>query len=249
MEEPIYNEIKNNFGNKSNSFKLIYFIDEKESSEIGIFGEVFVKNNKDKCHLIINEKEYELRARYKFKTKGEQTITLVIDQEITNFSNMFYFGVSVFSYHRNNLIDASSLENLDTSKCEDFSNMFWRCKKIKDFDFLLKWDVANCKTFNAMFRCCEFSGVNFLSNWNLKNAVDLKYLFEGCRNLKDLEGIQNWNVENVENFKGMFNWCSNISDFNALQNWNMNKAKDLSSMFSNSTNLDNIDCFYKWNLN
>lgn len=249
MEEPLYNEIKKNFGNKSKSFELKYFIDEKDSSEIFIFGEVFVKNNKDKCHLIINEKDYELRTKYKFKTKGEQTITLVIDQEITNFSNMFYFGAALFSYHKNNLIDASSLENLDTSKCENFSFMFCRCKKLQDFDFLLGWDVSNCKTFNDMFKWCDFSGVNFLSKWNMKNAVELKYLFGGCCNLKDLEGIQNWDVGNVENFKGMFNYCSNITDFNALQNWNMNKAKDVSCMFSNCVNLVNNDFFYKWNLN
>ena len=115
MEEPkLTPGINNGLGNKSKSFKCKYFINEKESSEIYIFGENFVENNKNKCHLIINGNDCELRPKYRFKTKGEQTVTLVIDQEIQNFQRMFY-------NYLNNLIDASSLANLDTSKCENLS--------------------------------------------------------------------------------------------------------------------------------
>ena len=251
-------EINNHLGNKSKSFKFKYFIDKEESSEISIFGDIFVQNNKDKCHLIINGNDCELRAKYKFKEKGEQTITLIIDQEIINYSKMFIheksFMDKMFSndvnnyYKNNNLIDVSSLENLDTSNCIDLSYMFCGCYKIKNFNFLLNWNVSNCKYFNCMFKDCSFSDVNFLSKWNIINAIKLSSMFRNCRNLKDIEGIKNWNVKNVVYFRRMFSHCINITDVNALQNWNMNNAKDISFMFFYCENLVNMDSLYKWNL-
>lgn len=227
-------EINNHLGNKSKSFKFKYFIDKEESSEIYIFGDIFVQNNKDKCHLIINGNDCELRAKYKFKEKGEQTITLIIDQEIINYSKMFkmgkLYGFNLYN-NNNNLIDVSSLENLDTSNCIDLSYMFCGCYKIKNFNFLLNWNVSNCKYFNYMFKDCSFSDVNFLSKWNMINAMELSLMFKNCRNLKDIEGIKNWNVKNVVDFRAMFSNCRNITDVNVLQNWNMNNAKDISFMF------------------
>ena len=150
MEEPkLTPGINNGLGNKSKSFKCKYFINEKESSEIYIFGEYFVENNKNKCHLIINGNDCELRPKYRFKTKGEQTVTLVIDQETTiNFQGMFCnkkdFLDNFDHYIMNdNLIDVSNFENLDTSRCEDLSRMFCGCRNLKNFDFLLNWQIAN----------------------------------------------------------------------------------------------------------
>ena len=46
------NEVKK--GNKGKSFDLKYCIKEGDSSEIFLFGYEFVKNNKRKCHLVID---------------------------------------------------------------------------------------------------------------------------------------------------------------------------------------------------
>ena len=47
-----------------------------------------------------------MKEKYNFKEKGEQTITLVIDEEIINFEGMFCLPKGTFP-----LVDASSLEN------------------------------------------------------------------------------------------------------------------------------------------
>ena len=265
VRETQENEYK---GNKNKSFKFKYLTSE-DKQEIYILGPTFVKNNKDKCSLIIDDTiNSELRDKYKFNKKGEHSVTLIINEENVNFSFLFYIWKKSSFLHRfldavgnvamdiceqfqlnNNLVDVSSLENLDTSEYVDLSYMFYGCDKINDFNFVKKWDVSKCKNFESMFRCCRFNNLDFLSNWNLINAINLEDMFRNCINLNDINGIKNWNVENSENFNGMFYFCQNLIDANALQNWNMNKAKDIRCMFAFCKNLLYVDSLYKWKLN
>ena len=46
---------------------IIYDINKEEGDEIGIFGYDFVKNNKNKCKMIIDNIEYEIREKYNIK--------------------------------------------------------------------------------------------------------------------------------------------------------------------------------------
>ena len=207
----------NRKGNKNKSFELKYSVLD-DFSEIRIFGNTLVENNKDKCHLIIENNDCELRAFYTFQTKGEKSIILVIDEENINFREMFKGRELILKVDYNGIIDISSLKNLDTSGCTDLYGMFWGCNKIKDFKCLKDWDVSKCKNFSHLFGDCGFSEIDFLSNWNMSNSTDLSFMFSYCQNLNNIKAIKNWNVENVINFTGMFWKCQNLKDVNALQN-------------------------------
>ena len=47
---------------------LIYDINKDNKEYIKIFGNEFVKNNKNICKMIINNKEYKITEHYKIKT-------------------------------------------------------------------------------------------------------------------------------------------------------------------------------------
>ena len=49
--------------NYINSIKLLYKVD-KNKDFINLFGFDFVKNNKSKCKMIIDKKEYELQKEF-----------------------------------------------------------------------------------------------------------------------------------------------------------------------------------------
>ena len=87
VRETQENEYK---GNKIKSFKFKYLTSE-DKQEIDILGPIFVKNNKDKCSLLIDDNiNCELRDKYKFNKKGEHSVTLIINEENVNFSFLFY---------------------------------------------------------------------------------------------------------------------------------------------------------------
>jgi len=80
-----------------NEINIIYKINKNK--KIKIFGEEFEKNNKDKCKIIYDNKEYELKEEFEIKNKNESklNITLKNINNITNMSCMFFGCSSLLS--------------------------------------------------------------------------------------------------------------------------------------------------------
>ena len=127
-----------------NEINIIYKTD-KEGIE-NIFGYQFVENNKNNIELKINGNKNELVKRYKLE-KGENNITIIIKNKITNLENMFYNCKS--------LINIKELEYLDTKDINNFSGMFNECSSLSDIKGLENWNVSNGKNFRAMFLECS----------------------------------------------------------------------------------------------
>ena len=96
-----------------NKINLMYFT-EKEGVE-DIFGFNFVENNKNNIDLIINEDKTNLSSTYMLK-KGENYITLIIKNKLTDLSYMF---CNCFS-----LRNMEELRYLNTENVTNFSNIF-----------------------------------------------------------------------------------------------------------------------------
>ena len=93
-------------------------------------------------------------------------------------------------------IDAD-LNDIDTSKITDMSDLFLHSKNDNDinprFDGdISKWDVSNVTNMNNMFQCSIYSGKNGdISKWDVSNVVDMGYMF----NNSEFDGdVSDWNV-------------------------------------------------------
>ena len=78
---------------------IIYDINKQNKEDINIFGEKFIKNNRNKCKMIVNNKEYEISEKYNIKNynKNKLAIKLKIIGNITNMSHMFWGYSSLLS--------------------------------------------------------------------------------------------------------------------------------------------------------
>jgi len=255
----------NNHNKFKNEINLIYKAD-KEGEE-DIFGDKFVKNNKNNIELIINGNKNDLINKYKLQ-KGENSIKMIIKNKITNLEYMFEYckslnnieelgyldtkDVNNFSYMFfgcSSLSDIKGLENWNVSNGKDFSNMFRGCSLLSNIKGLENWDVSNGNNFSAMFcGCSSLSDIKSLQNWRVSNTNNFSYIFCGCSLLSDIKSLQNWNVSNGNNFSYMFFECSSLSDIKSLQNWDVSNGKDFSKMFYRCSSLLNIKSIQKWNL-
>ena len=106
-----------------NEINIIYDIEEcnKKKGKIKIFGKYFVNNNKNKCKIIINDKENELIEEYKIKdnNKNKLEIKLISIDNVTDMSCMFKKCSSL-----SNLPDISKW---NTNNVNDMSYMFYKC--------------------------------------------------------------------------------------------------------------------------
>ena len=162
----------------SDSFLISYRINTEEfmtEKKIRIFGESFVRNNKKKCKIVINnsgiDNEMELTDSYKYKDgEKELIIKFIKTGYITDMSYMFAKCTS--------LVDLLDISNFNMSDVENMSCMFYGCVNLKELDDISKWNTSNVKYMQKMF--CN------------------------CKSLSKLPPIENWNTEKVENREGMF---------------------------------------------
>ena len=82
--------------------RIIYKPKKDKKSKVRIFGEKFVKNNKDKAKIIFNGNEYELTEFFEDiihdKNKYEIKLTLRILEDIIDLNGMFSNCDSLYSF-------------------------------------------------------------------------------------------------------------------------------------------------------
>ena len=79
----------------SNYINIIYDVNqnndskEKDKNNINIFGSEFVKNNKNICKMIIDNKETEIAEEYNFNNYNNNILKIIL-KGINNVTNMSY---------------------------------------------------------------------------------------------------------------------------------------------------------------
>ena len=233
-----------------NEINLIYFADNYK--EENIFGSTFVKINNKNIDLIINGERKNLISTYKLKP-GENKITLIIKNKLTDLSYMFYECFSLKNFEE--------LKYLNTENVYDFSYIFsagsageYLVNKkdhhfFSDIDPLKTWNVSKGVNFEKLFDHCEnLSNIEALKNWDVSNGTNFSDMFSGCKSLSDISPLEKWNVCNGIYFKGLFSWCYSLSDITALKNWNVSNCTSVSWMFLRCENISDIKALENWNV-
>ena len=227
------------FKTKNKNINLIY--ETKYQDIIKIFGENFIKNNKYNIELVINGIKKELDYKYKLKA-GENKITIIIKNKITNLEDMFY--------ECKTLKNIDELKYLDTTEINNFSGMFFECSLLKDIKSLENWNVSNGKNFSFMFKgCSSLLDIKPLKGWDVSNGNNFMFMFSKCSSLSDIKALKNWNDSNGNNFSNMFSNCSSLSDIKPLNNWNISNGNNFEYMFNECSSfiryktIRKLECF------
>jgi len=239
----VYKERKCNIKDFYYNVGANLFMNEAISNQ-KCFGEIFVKNNKDKCKIIYKEKEYELLPYFKDVIKediGEELIIKLIGiSKITNCTNMFFGCTSLYSL--------PDIKNWDTGNITDMTGMFTYCRSLNPFPDISGWNTKNVKSFkNFFFYCREIESLPDISRWDISNSVDLSHMFDCCISIKYLPDISKWNTSNVTNISALFASCMKIRYLPDISNWLTYKVKSMRSLFSECHSLIFIADISKWN--
>ena len=92
-----------------NEINIIYKIKDNDK-KVKIFGSEFVKNNKDKCQIIYEDKEYELNEYFIISDNIKDELKIKL-RGINNIINM-----SCIFYECSSLLSISNFSNWNTSK-------------------------------------------------------------------------------------------------------------------------------------
>ena len=123
----------------------------KNQNIIRIFGSKFVKNNKDKCKIIIEGKEYELTDEFNINNcnKINKSLQLKLKgiKNITNMSYMFKGSES--------LVSLPNISNMDTLNITNMSYLFFGCTSLKILPDISNWNTSNVTNMSYMFCGCS----------------------------------------------------------------------------------------------
>ena len=170
-----------NIINYFNSINIIYEIKKKENS-IKIFGDNFVKTNRNKLKILLsNEKEIDICENINLKENG-------ISISLSNCIEITLIGIMNIT---------------------DMSFMFYECESLLSLPDISKWDTININDMSFLFcGCSNLKSISDISKWNTKNVTDMNHMFFGCSELKSLPDISKWDISNVSDFYGMFSFCN-----------------------------------------
>jgi len=181
--EKILNE--NNIDNKNNLISNLYdkmiikseFIlkYKKENGRLKIFGEPFVKKNKNNFILIINQKTYELSTYF-----DTSIINGKEDLKVDNRENKENKDKKLSDSNE----EEESFDLIKQQKNKEEANN----KKNEEFEIRLK-QLKNVKDISYMFAGCDsLKNVQDL-DWNNDNIINMAGIFNDCKSLISLPDL------------------------------------------------------------
>ena len=206
-----------------NNIEIIY---KNNESKIRIFGEKFVKNNKDNCYIISYDKKYKIQEFFPIKTNYKNIKLNLIESRIIFDMNNMFSGCSSLSKLPN-------ISKWNTENVVDMSWMFSNCSSLSSISDISKWNTNNVKDMSGMFSfCSSLSSLPDISKWNTNKVTNMSYMFSNCLKLSTLPDISKWNTNNVINMSYMFFLCSSLSSLPDISKWNTNNVKNMNLIFS-----------------
>ena len=230
------------YTNLKNELTIIYCANNKK--KIRLFGENFVKNNKNNCFLIINNKKKDLCEYYNFEKNNEEIllVKLIETKTISDMSFMFSKCES--------LSFIPNFSNWNTDEVKDMKYMFNECSSLQSLQDISKWETKNVEDMKYMFfKCKNLLSLPDISNWNTSNVTDMSFMFANCLLLEFIPDISKWDIFNVKNISYMFYNCESLTLTSDISIWNVENVLEMQYMFSNCKKLLSLPDITKWNIN
>ena len=236
----------------NNCLKIKYYIKDCQGKEIKLFGEDFVKNNKNILSLIINNKKSELVEK---TYVNEKYLEVILVQKSVNYDDeenkyiknlSFMFNFCNFDYITIN--EVKGRKKIDLSEVSDISYIFGNCVELKEIDVDFFKDMHKIEKMEFLFSGCKkLTNISNIDHLNTSKISSMKRIFNDCKMLENLN-ISTFETGNVKYFEEMFKNCSSLMRLPSISDWDMKKAKSLEGMFKGCSNLNSLPDISEWDL-
>ena len=219
-----------------NACLLAYYVPRLDGkSTLKIFGEEFVKNNKNKCQIyFFDQKEEKVISHELCSVISKDYIHELVDEEgillICFRANENLTDLSWMFNKCTNLLKVEELGSLKTEKVTSMRGMFFSCISLFELD-ISKLETSELTDVTCMFaKCNNIQSLNF-SGWKTSKITTTKGMFEYCESVNKIEGLDDWDVSNLKDASYMFNYCKSLKYIEDIENWNTCSLTNMAHMF------------------
>lgn len=192
---------------------IMYNLNEEniKTKKIKIFGEDFVKNNKNKCKIIYKNLEYEITEELLLKNEDINNINNEENEENKEYEDNKEKDEKEKKKFRGeeNLL---TIKLRDINNISNFNNMFNNCTQLIDLPDISKMNPINIKSNKNMFDGCSNLNKPDLSRLKTNNAIDISDLFKFFFSSQSLTEKSKGNESKIENMIDSFSKNSKIQD-------------------------------------
>ena len=236
------------------NLEIGYKIDKKKKK---IFGEQFVKNNKDKCKIIYSNKEYELKEYYEeFDNSNNELIKFQLKTKNNNDINMS----QMFSYC-DELISIKINEDLYEQKIESENNNNSTIELDNSIDANKEQSIISndpneqddhlSMKLASISKISETNNSYFTSDMNNiftenNHITNISRMFEGCKSLILLPDISKWNISNTTSIEYIFYECESLKSIPDISKWDTSNIKNMEHIFHGCSSLTSLPDISKW---
>ena len=226
---------------EDNKITMIYKI-PKNQKFIKIFGIEFVKNNKNICKIVVDDKIYELQEKFDINNNNKKDNINIVLNGINNSSNLscMFSGCTT-------LISLPDIDKIKIENVIDINNMLYECSSLSSLPDISKWNTKNVKDISSMLQgCSSLQSLPDISGWDTSNLSKMSNLFKGCSSLVSLPDISKWKTDKVDDLCGLFYDCSSLKSLPDISKWKTDKVKDLCGTFYGCSSLTSLPDISKW---
>ena len=229
---------------ENNSMTLIYNISNYKN-KIKLFDYNFVRNNKDKCYLMINNEKKELKEQIEIDSnlRNQKSLEIkLIETKIITAMNSIFSGCTA-------LKSLPDISNWNMKNITNMSSMFNGCVLLKTLPDISNWNMENVTNISSMFSgCASLKSLPDISKWDLSTVTNMSSLFSGCTALRTLPDISKWNLENVTNISSLFKDCNALISLPDISKWNTKNITNISYLFHGCNSLKYLPEISKWDI-
>ena len=237
-------------------FQIVYKINKNENSK-KIFDPIFIKNNKNNCRIISDNKIFLLNSKLTFlerkSTKLKIELLILDNYNRLNLRRMFYGIKSLIKFSDIKEKTIKSIYYLEvkddqkayiTKKINDLQNLFKDKNNLSHLSYKY-YDIIVTDMSYMFYECSSLISLPDLSNWNTNNVKNMSYMFYKCKSLTSLPDISKWYISNVENISYMFYKCESLTTLPDLSKWNIYYT-NIDYLFNGCTSLYFLPNILTW---
>ena len=191
------------------------------------------------CWDVSQERKGKILAWYEVDENGYYSVTIGQDGGVTaNVDSSSLFCFIGYSVADGTEVKIEGLENLDTSKVTNMSDMFKNCSKLTSLD-VSNFDTSNVTNMRYMFFECNKSTSLDVSKFDTSKVTDMSYMFYNCRRLTSLD-VSKFDTSKVTDMSYMFSGCSGLTSLD-VSKFDTSKVTNMRFMFGWCSKLTSID--------
>ncbi len=130
-----------------------------------------------------------------------------------------------------NLDSLQALKEWNVSNVESLAGTFQRFSTTAtDLSGLENWNTSKVTNMSNLFYGNKLLSLNGIENWNTSNVTILSGLVESNVLLTDMSAIKDWDVSKVTTLENIFSCCYSLEEID-LSNWNAKSLENMSFSF------------------